>query len=108
MTAAIRLQKEIDDDHVGAASGQLAVDGHDHLLVERLDQQCRQVLRGRSAGVAELAFIKSAVYRRLAAADLLIALIPRRLLLRHGAAVIRFTRLGGAPRRLAIAKFGTI
>ena len=30
-----------------------------------------------------MAFIKSAVYRRLAAADLVIALIPRRLFLRH-------------------------
>ena len=38
---------------------------------------------GAVRGVAELAFIKSAVYRRLAAADLVIALIPRRLLLRH-------------------------
>src|SRR6516164_6824819 len=62
----------------------LAVDGHGHLLVERLDQQCRQVLRARSARVAGLAFLESAVHRWLAAADLVIALVLGHLARGHG------------------------
>jgi len=53
----------------------LSIDGHDHRLVERLDQQRRQVFRARSARVAGLALLESAVHRRLAAADLVIALV---------------------------------
>src|SRR6516165_6344334 len=93
----------VDDDHFGTASGQhaadptLAVDGHDHPLVERLDRQCRQVLRARSARVAQLAFLKSAVYRRLAAADLVIARIPGRLVLGHWAAAILLARATRPP-----------
>ena len=52
----------------------LTVDGHDHLIVERLDRQRRQVFRARSARVARLAFLESSVHRRLAAPDLVIAL----------------------------------
>ena len=62
----------------------LAVDGHGHLFVERLDQQCRQVLRARSARVTGLAFLESGMHRRLAAADLVIALALGNLGLRHG------------------------
>jgi hypothetical protein len=70
-----------------------AVDGHDHLLVERLDQQCRQVFRARSARVAGLAFLESGMHRRLAAADLVIALVLGDLVLGHRG--LPFTRRGG-------------
>src|SRR5208282_5427522 len=45
-----------------------------YLLVECVDQQCRQVFRARSARVAGLALLETAVHRRLAATDLVIAL----------------------------------
>jgi len=46
-------------------------DGQDHRLVERLDQQRRPVFQ---AWVAGLALLEPPVHRRLAAADLVIAL----------------------------------
>jgi hypothetical protein len=56
-------------------SALLAVDRRRHPLVERLDQQCGQIFRARSARVAGLALLEAGVHRRLAAAHRIIALV---------------------------------
>jgi len=43
--------------------------GHDHLPVERIDQRRSHVFRTRSARVAGLAFLETAMHRRLAARE---------------------------------------
>jgi hypothetical protein len=69
--------------------------GRDHLLVEPIDQRRSQVFRARFARVAALAFLETATHRRLAAADLAIALC-----LGDGApAILANTRRTDAKRR---------
>ncbi len=51
-----------------------AVVGDDRRLVERGDQQCLEVFRAGAARIAGLALLEPAVQRRLAVADLVIAL----------------------------------
>jgi hypothetical protein len=71
----------------------------------RVDQPRRQVFRARSARVAGLALLETAVQRQLAAADLLIALC----LGRGPPAILSTPRAANDTRRpLALAKFGTI
>jgi hypothetical protein len=83
----------------------LSVDGRDHLLVERVNQQRRQAFRARSAPVGGLTLLKTAVHRRLGAADLVIALC-----LGHGAPPVFSTSRGADDtcRPLTPAKFRTI
>jgi hypothetical protein len=79
-----RFVDQLSDDRLAVGDlSVLSVDGRDHLLVERVDRQRRHAFRARSARVAGLAFLETAVQRRLAAADLVIALSSRTSSSRH-------------------------
>jgi hypothetical protein len=102
----MRLAIQLRDDRLllGDLSAPSA-DGLDHLPVARLDQQRRQAFRARFAQVAGLTLLETAVHRRLAVADLVVALC-----LGHGAPPRPFhpAPRGDTCRPLATAKFRTI
>ena len=57
----------------------LAVDRDEDRLVQRIGEQCRQLLFAAPAGIAGLALLKTGVPRRPAGADLVIVLVIRHM-----------------------------